>query len=121
MDVGVGVDGVELDLLDAGGGGGGGGGVQGAFVVEFGDAGADAGVGGGDVVEEDLAGLVGGGADAVAESRGSVMWDGQVDGWVGGLGNGSCGTYRLKNKPTPSLPRERQYCSSSAWCTHCLA
>lgn len=61
MDFGAGVHGVELDLLDVGGGGG-----AGAFGVggEFGGAGADAGVGGGDVVEEDFLGVVVGGCDA---------------------------------------------------------
>lgn len=54
---------MQLDLLDAGVGR-----FGGAFVLEFGDAGADAGVGGVDVVEEDLARLVRGGADSVGKS-----------------------------------------------------
>jgi len=62
MDLGAGVDGVELDLLDCVGGGGG---VGGALAGDFGGAGADAGVGAGDVVEEDFLGLVVGGGDSV--------------------------------------------------------
>lgn len=62
MDLGAGVDGVELDLLD---GIGGGGGVGGALAGDFGGAGADPGVGAGDVVEEDFLGLVVGGGDSV--------------------------------------------------------
>lgn len=29
--------------------------------------------------------------------------------------------YRLKKSPTPSLPRDRQYCKSRPWWTHCFA
>jgi len=60
VDLGAGVDGVELDLLDGIGGGG----VGGALAGDFGGAGADPGVGAGDVVEEDFLGLVARGGDS---------------------------------------------------------
>ena len=60
-DGGVGVDGVELDLLDVGGGFR----VGGAFVLNFGATGGDAGVGRIDVVEEDFLCVVAGCGDAI--------------------------------------------------------
>lgn len=53
MNLGAGFDSVQLDLLDVLG-------LGGAFAGQFGGAGADAGVGGIDVVVEDLLGVVAG-------------------------------------------------------------
>ena len=52
---------MELDLLDFGFGAFG---VGGALLGQFGGAGADAGVGAFDVVDEDLLGVVAGGGDS---------------------------------------------------------
>ena len=104
MDFCVGVYSVELDLLDLCGFG-----VCGALGGEVGGAGSDAVVGVVDVVEEDFLGL--------------VAWGGYSGRWVSGCfesGVEVFGAYRLKKRPTPSLPRERQYWSRRAWWTHCF-
>lgn len=76
VDLRGGIDGVQLDLLDAGGvvWGGGGVGVGGAFAGDFGGAGPDARVRAGDVVEEDFLGLVPGGGDSVGTHVGLGWW-----------------------------------------------
>lgn len=111
MNLGAGFDSVQLDLLDVLG-------LGGTLAGKFGGAGADAGVGGVDVVVEDFLGVVVGCGYSRIWCQLTVCVVGQI--WGQGIVR-VIYAYRLKNRPTPSLPSERQYCSSNAWCTHCLA